>query len=204
MKKASILFIQAQVLAFDQFFIGEEQNTFAHKVMKYNEKTEQSNSSFAQDEKKPEPWWENTYYTVPSFEMQGDKLIERQPSDIPKKVPGKKRILLMGDSLAIDDEDFGWTHHFAYKIAVEKMPFDVVNLAKSSSAIATPAHVFLENSENNCYRVEVPAKGSNTWISNPSNYMEEEGAGFKHRWELAATTGADYFVIQMGANDLLP
>ena len=200
MKKASILFIQAQVLAFDQFFIGEEQNTFAHKVMKYNEKREQSNSSFAQDEKKPEPWWENTYYTVPSFEMQGDKLIERQPSDIPKKVPGKKRILLMGDSLAIDDEDYGWTHHFAYKIAAEKMPFDVVNLAKSGSMIAKPAHIFLENSENNCYRLQL---GSNTWFTRPSHHLEEEG-GYKHRWELAATTGADYLVIQMGANDLFP
>jgi len=120
--------------------------------MKYNQKTLQSSSSFAQDEKKPEPWWKNTYYTVPSCEIIGNELIQRQPSDIPKKVPGKKRILLMGDSLAIDEEDFGWTHHFAYKIAAEKMPFDVVNLAKSGSLIATYAHVLLENSENSCYR----------------------------------------------------
>jgi len=74
----------------------------------------------------------------------------------------------MGDSLAIDDEDYGWTHHFAYKIAVEKMPFDVVNLAKASSSIATPAHMFLENSENNCYRKNMPA-GSNNWFMYPAN-----------------------------------
>jgi hypothetical protein len=108
----------------------------------------------------------------------------------------------MGDSLAIDDEDFGWTHHFAYKIAVEKMPFDVVNLAKSGSSIAPAAHTLMENSENNCYRKNFPP-GSNTWISLPSLYMEEV-AGYKHRWELAATTGADYLVLQMGANDLAP
>lgn len=48
----------------------------------------------------------------------------------------------MGDSLAVDDEDTGWAHHLAYRIGRDKMPFDVINVARSGATIAPPAHIF--------------------------------------------------------------
>ena len=46
---------------------------------------------------------------------------------------------MMGDSLMTDDEE-GWSHHFAYKVGAEKLPFDVVNLGRSGAVMSWPAH----------------------------------------------------------------
>lgn len=106
------------------------------------------------DQAKEKDWWKDTYFRVPTHEFDKDwRLIIRKPEDLPKHVPGKKRITLMGDSLMTDDEDTGWAHHLAYKIAHDKMPFDVINVARSGATIAPPAHlVSMKDGEGeNCY-----------------------------------------------------
>jgi len=45
----------------------------------------------------------------------------------------------MGDSLAADYHDWGWSPHFAYEIARDELPFDVINLAKGYAMVALPA-----------------------------------------------------------------
>lgn len=42
----------------------------------------------------------------------------------------------------IDDEDMGWSHHLAYRVGKDKLPFSVVNLARSGTTIIRPAHRF--------------------------------------------------------------
>lgn len=99
-------------------------------------------------------WWKDTYYRVPTHEFdKNQRLIIRKPEDLPQHVPGKKRITLMGDSLMTDDEDTGWAHHLAYKIGHDKMPFDVVNVARSGATIAPPAHIHAmkDGEGENCY-----------------------------------------------------
>jgi hypothetical protein len=61
------------------------------------------------------------------------------PADLPPIVVGKKRIGMYGDSLLIDDEIWGWSHHLGYKIANDQMPFEIVNLARTGGVIASPA-----------------------------------------------------------------
>ena len=99
-------------------------------------------------------WWKETYFRVKTHEFGKDgRLLIKKPEDLPKHVPGKKRVTLMGDSLMTDDEDTGWAHHLAYKIAHDKMPFDVVNLARSGATIAPPAHLvsMKDGGGENCY-----------------------------------------------------
>lgn len=95
---------------------------------------------------------------------------------------------MMGDSLMTDDEDWGWAHHFAYKVGAEKMPFDVVNLARSGAAMAWPAHTI----PNHPGYGRIYPDGGKNWVTYKYYYMEEWG---KNRWDLAATTGADYMVL---------
>lgn len=66
----------------------------------------------------PQPWFKGLYYAVPTFEIEADGFTfhHRKPEDVPKKPDGKKRIVMMGDSLMTDDIDWGWSHHFAYTV----------------------------------------------------------------------------------------
>ena len=148
-------------------------------------------------------WWKDTYYRVPSheFDNKTSKLIILKPDELPKKHEGKKRIVMMGDSLMTDDEDTGWSHHLAYLIGQEKLPFDVINLSRSGATIAPPAHIFtLKDGEGkNCYGAQT--KG-NEWFSYRYHYQDTVHG--KNRWELGAASKADYVLLQIGANDITP
>lgn len=106
----------------------------------------------------------------------------------------------MGDSLLVDDEDTGWSHHLAYKSGKEKLPFDFVNLARSGATIAPPAHIFgMKDGEGkNCYGGQA---GKEYYYG---HYHYQDTVHGKNRWELAAASKPSYVILQIGANDVTP
>jgi len=45
----------------------------------------------------------------------------------------------MGDSLAADFKSWGWSPHFAYEVARDELPFEIIGLARGYAVVATPA-----------------------------------------------------------------
>ena len=61
----------------------------------------------------------------------------------------------MGDSLAADYHDWGWSPHFAYEIARDELPFDVINLARGYAMVAPPA-ASKPGDANSCLNKQFP------------------------------------------------
>lgn len=72
---------------------------------------------------------------------------------MPKKQDGKKRITILGDSLAADDLSWGWAPHLGYELANKNLPFDVINLARGLAMIGTEAAY---EPGDNCLNVKFP------------------------------------------------
>ena len=71
------------------------------------------------------------------------------PNGTPPKQPNKKRIAIMGDSLASDNDIWGWSGHLAYKLVQEKKPFEIVNYARGAANIVAPSYTMEPG--KNCY-----------------------------------------------------
>lgn len=45
----------------------------------------------------------------------------------------------MGDSLGADYHTWGWSPHFAYEVARDELPFEIINLARGYATSAPAA-----------------------------------------------------------------
>lgn len=101
----------------------------------------------------------------------------------------------MGDSLGMNDEQWGWTPHLGYHLSHNKLPFEVVNFARAGGSAAPPA-IYKEG--DNCYNLKVgPAKKllPFKWV-----YDGDEFSRFSN----ARASEPDIVIIQIGANDVTP
>ena len=98
----------------------------------------------------------------------------------------------MGDSLASDDDKWGWSPHLCYLFAHDKLPFEVVNFARGGAQAAPPA-VYKGPDTKNCY---------NDDNGRPYKYFYK--SDLFPKYANAKASQPDIVILQLGLNDMVP